>query len=184
MRHVALILTTCAAPAFAECPPNPEIATALDELVETARQAENDMAGRDVSAQMWDLWLRAPDRVAQDLLDAGMRARTIGDYATAVDAYGQLVDYCPAYAEGYNQRAFINFLRQDYAAALVDLDAALVLAPRHVGAQSGRALTLMHLGRIAEARIQLLAALENNPWLSERFLLGEGGPLAVHGKDI
>lgn len=128
--------------------------------------------------------MRAPDEAAQAALDAGLRARESYDFLGAIAEYDRLVSYCPTYAEGYNQRAFVAFLRQDYEAALTDLDTALDYSPRHVGAQSGRALTLLNLGRLAEARTQLLEALENNPWLSERFLLQEGGPLAPQGEDI
>lgn len=184
MKWLSLIASLTASVAFAECPSAPDISAELDELILQIRDAPNDMKAREISNQMWELWLRAPDEAAQAVLDEGMQARASYDFAGAIEQYDRLVAYCPAYAEGYNQRAFIAFLREDYAAALVDLDVALELSPRHVGAQSGRALTLMNLGRLAEARTQLLAALENNPWLSERFLLLEGGPLAPQGEDI
>ena len=166
------------------CPAAQDIAPAMDKLIAEAQAAENDMAGREVSSKMWQLWLMAPDEAAQSVLDRGMRARESFDFAGAIEAFDRLVDYCPAYAEGYNQRAFIRFLTEDYDAALVDLDKTLELSPRHVGALSGRALTLMNLGRLSEARVQLEEALSINPWLSERFLLAKGGPLAPVGEDI
>lgn len=181
---MALLIAVLAGPVWADCPAPPDITADLDVLIERAREAENDSEGVQVSSEMWQLWLKAPDSAAQEALDKGMRARASYDYLGAIEAYQALIAYCPAYAEGYNQRAFIYFLQGEFDAALVDLDKALSLSPRHVGAQSGRALTLMNLGRLSEARIQLLSALENNPWLSERFLLLEGGPLASTGKDI
>ncbi|WP_367834162.1 tetratricopeptide repeat protein [Wenxinia marina] len=93
--------------------------------------------------------------------------------------FGRLVDYCPDYAEGYNQRAFAAFLVQDYEAALDDLDTALALNPDHVAALSGRALTLMGLGRMDEGQAALRAALALNPWLGERAMLIE-----LPGEDI
>ncbi|MEM6374150.1 MAG: tetratricopeptide repeat protein, partial [Pseudomonadota bacterium] len=137
-----------------------------------------------ISGQMWALWLKAPDAAAQDVLDTGMRQRNNYDFVGAFASFDRLVDYCPDYAEGYNQRAFTSFLRNDFAAALRDLDTALRLSPRHVGAQSGRALTLMNMGRRAEARAQMQDALQNNPWLSERALLAKGAPLGPEGEDI
>jgi len=171
-------------PAFAECPAAPDIAAELDVLIAQARAAENDLAAQEISGQMWQLWLRAPDAAAQVVLDRGMRARAGYDFVAALEAFDRLVEYCPAYAEGFNQRAFVNFLRGDFEAAVQDLDRALALSPNHVGAQSGRALALMNMGRLAQARLQLLEALENNPWLSERFLLTDGGALAPVGEDI
>jgi len=175
------------APAFATaetCPPAPDIAAELAGLIDAARAAPDERAGNRVSDQMWQVWLRAPDTAAQEVLDRGMRQRSNYDFVGAYDSFDTLVTYCPDYAEGYNQRAFISFLRADFDAALVDLDRALVLSPDHVGAQSGRALTLMNLGRIGEARLQMLDALANNPWLSERALVADGAPLGPSGEDL
>ena len=184
MRKLALILTLLATPCFADCPKPADVSAELEGLFEEARNAANDQAGRLVSDQMWQVWLRAPDAAAQEVLERGMRKRDVYDFAGALKDFDRLAAYCPEYAEGFNQRAYIHFLREDYALALVDLDKALSLQPRHVAAQSGRALTLMQLDRIDEARRQLVAALENNPWLSERFLMADGGPLAPSGEDI
>ncbi|WP_227269297.1 tetratricopeptide repeat protein [Roseobacter weihaiensis] len=184
MKLKAFAFVVLASPGLADCPPVPDISGPLTSLIEQARAAPNDAAGRALSDEMWKLWLRPPDEAAQAVLDRGLRARASYDFLGAIEAYTDLIEYCPFYAEGFNQRAFIHFLRDDYGKALVDLDKTLALLPDHVGAQSGRALTLMNLGRLSEARVQLLEALENNPWLSERFLLNEGGPLASEGKDI
>ncbi|MFD2854504.1 tetratricopeptide repeat protein [Seohaeicola zhoushanensis] len=94
------------------------------------------------------------------------------------------MDYCPDYAEGYNQRAFAYYLTEKFGPALEDLDRAIALSPNHVAALSGRALTLLGLGRTEEAARALARALELNPWLSERSLAGPGGPLEPKGKDI
>jgi tetratricopeptide (TPR) repeat protein len=181
----AFVLTLIAGPALAEtCPAVGDYSSELAELVTAANAAPDERAGRAVSDKMWQVWLRAPDAAAQAVLDEGMRQRGNYDFAGAYASFARLVDYCPAYAEGYNQRAYISFLREDYVAALVDLDKALSLSPNHVAAQSGRALTLMQLGQIDAARVQLQAALANNPWLSERGLLVKGAPLAPKGEDI
>ena len=115
----------------------------------------------------------APDEPAQSLLDQGMQARASYDFVRATDALDKLVEYCPDYAEGYNQRAFVNFLRQDYETALVDLDRAIELSPRHTGALTGKALTLIGLGRDDEAQGLLRDAVDLNPWLGERHLIKE-----------
>ncbi|WP_295317207.1 tetratricopeptide repeat protein [Roseobacter sp.] len=184
MKQFIAAILLFSAPALAECPAPRDYTAELEALFEKARSAPNDMAGREVSGQMWQVWLRAPDEAAQEVLDRGLRRRDSYDFAGALQEFDRLADYCPLYAEGFNQRAYIHFLREEYEKALVDLDRALALSPDHVAARSGRALTLMNLGRTDEARESLLQALENNPWLSERFLMAEGGPLALPGKDI
>lgn len=135
------------------------------------REAPDASTARQFSDRLWAEWTRAPDARAQELLDFGMLRLRVSDYQAAETAFDELVDYCPDYAEGYNQRAFAHYLREDFEPALADLDLALERNPRHVGALSGRALTLMGLGRDAEALRQLEAALEVHPWLNERGLI-------------
>jgi len=168
-----LILPFLAAPAFADCPAAPDISVAATVLLERAQAAPNEGAAQGISGQLWELWATAPDEQAQALLDRGMAARSSYNFIEALDAFDRLTQYCPDYAEGYNQRAFVNFLRQDFENALVDLDRALERSPRHVAAISGKALTLMGLGRNDEAQVVLRQAVELNPWISERSLLVE-----------
>ena len=159
--------------ASAECPAPPDIAERQAALFAELQEAENELASRDSTLALWALWTMAPDAAAQELLDQGMEARGVYDFLRATERFDRLVEYCPDYAEGYNQRAFVNFLREDFDAALVDLDLALERSPQHVGALSGKALTLMGLGRSDEAQEVLRAALALNPWIPERGLLQE-----------
>ena len=126
----------------------------------------------------------SPDARAQTMLDRGMAMLQGGDLAGAFGVLDTLVEYCPAYAEGYNQRAFASYLMQDYSSALQDLDTAIALSPNHIAALSGRALSLLGLKRLGEARVALKYALQLNPWLSERALLEPGGLLEPPGRDI
>ena len=157
--------------ARAECAALPDIAEPSARLILELREAENEMAAREFNAGLWELWLTAPDAEAQALLDEGIARLRVADHEGAEAAFSELIAYCPDYAEGYNQRAFVNFLRQDYEAALPDLERALALSPRHVGALTGQALTLIALQRPGEAAVVLRRALDLNPWLGERHLL-------------
>ncbi|MGB7241577.1 MAG: tetratricopeptide repeat protein [Sulfitobacter sp.] len=185
MQKLILMLAVTAGPVFSEdCPAPRDNSSELSALFQASRAAPNEQAGRALSAKMWEVWLRAPNEQAQAILDSGMRHRDSFDFVGAFEEFDRLATYCPDYAEGFNQRAYVHYLRENYADALIDLDQVLIISPTHVPAQSGRALTLLKLGRMDEARVQLQAALINNPWLSERFLLAKGGPLAPVGEEI
>lgn len=168
----ALALTILASPLLADgCPTAPDHATEMDPLYDALLTATDEMSARLITNQMWGFWDNAPDEPSQSMLDEGMQARARYDFLTALDRLNALVGYCPFYAEGYNQRAFVNFLREDFETALPDLERALELNPRHVGALSGRAVTLFAMGRQDDAQVALRAALAVNPWLPERALL-------------
>jgi tetratricopeptide (TPR) repeat protein len=167
-------LCLVAAPAFAEtCPPVADHSVRLLQIIASLGAAKGQEEASIFSQELWALWTDAPDERAQALMNDGMARRSNYDFLGSRTALNRLIEYCPAYAEGYNQRAFTNYLQQDFEAALVDLDRALNILPTHVAALSGKALTLMGLGRSAEAQEVLRAALALNPWLQERALLAE-----------
>ena len=169
-----LALTLFTSPAMAEiCPPATDHTVQQAEIFGQLQALPNPVGSRELSDQLWQLWTDAPDDKAQALLDEGMRQRASFDLLGARDTLDQLVDYCPDFAEGYNQRAFASFLRADYTAALFDLDIALEMSPTHTGALTGKALTLIRLGRDDEAQVVLREAVALNPWLGERSLLVE-----------
>ena len=157
--------------ALADCPEAPDITAAIDGLLGEVQAARTEAEARALSDRFWEQWATAPDSRAQELLDEGMTRRASFDFAGAIVAFDALVDYCPDYAEGYNQRAFANFLRADFEAAVPDLERAIALSPRHVAAISGLGLTLISMGRTEEGHDRIREALALNPWLQERFYL-------------
>lgn len=161
-----------ASPAWAQvCPPAPDHTARQADIYAALRALPSAAGSQQMMGVLWSLWRDAPDAKAQALLDEGIAKREGYDYLGSRDTLDALVEYCPDYAEGYNQRAFASFLRQDYAAALYDLDEALRLSPEHTAAMTGKALTLMGLGRQDEAQALLKQAVAINPWLRERAMI-------------
>lgn len=177
----ATLVATAAPAAANDCPPAPDHEAELAALTGEVQDAGTEAEARSFAMRMWELWTDAPDDQAQAILDRGMERRTAFNFLGAMEDFNALVDYCPEFAEGYNQRAFVYYLNGEFDSALKDLDRALGLSPAHIGALSGRALTLMGLSRFAEAREALQTALALNPWLPERGLIAPGGPLAPQG---
>lgn len=174
MKRVALTLLFIAAAnasTAASCPPVPDHTQALARLFNQVQLAPDPVSGQLITNEMWALWAKAPDEAAQAVLDAGMEKRAAYDFTGAIAEFDRLIAYCPDYAEGYNQRAFVLFIQQDYDSALVDLDRALELSPTHVAALAGKALTLMGLNRMDEGQALLKQALALNPWLPERRMV-------------
>ncbi|MGR3630872.1 MAG: tetratricopeptide repeat protein [Limimaricola soesokkakensis] len=176
IRAVAMVLCLAAAPAAArDCPLPPDHTSVMAGLLDQLARAPDPLTAQRLMDRLWTLWLIAPDAEAQLLLDRAMALREAGQGEGAMEALDQLVAECPDYAEGWNQRAYLHFLQGNHMTALADLDVALRLLPDHVGALSGRALALFHLGREAEARRALDDALARNPWLPERGLIEAPG---------
>ncbi len=139
----------------------------MSRLADAQSQAEADA----LSSEIWRIWLTAPDPAAQEVLDAALVRRQARDYLGAILHLERLIKGWPEYAEGWNQRATIHFLRGDYDASLADVAEVLAREPRHFGALSGKAVILYQQGRIALAQITLRRALKHHPFLRERAIL-------------
>lgn len=163
-----------ATPVWGEvCPPNKDISEAETTLYSRIQALPGGAGVGPLNSELWALWTDAPDMRAQDLLDDGMEALRLGDFGYAAQQLDALIDYCPDYAEGYNQRAFVHYLQLEFSPALEMLNAAEERSPRHTGVLTGKALTLIGMGREDEAQEPLQKAVALNPWLSERALLVE-----------
>ncbi len=160
-----------AAPVLAECPPLPDRSTERADLINAMRGADTFAKGQVAVDGMWAYYRSAPDAVAQEMLNGGMGAIRVGDLITAVDVLTDLVGYCPAYGEGYNQLAFAYYLRGDNARSEALLKKTLELEPQHFGALSGLGLIYYRTARPVLARVYLQQAVDLNPWSNERALL-------------
>lgn len=150
-----------------------------EALLAALAEAENRAQADRLSSEIWQIWLTAPDAAAQEVLDAAMDRRQAYDFLGAIDHLNRLVAGWPDYAEGWNQRATIHFLRGDLEASLADVEEVLAREPRHFGALSGRAVIYFQQGRIPLAQIAVREALRYHPYLNERFILD-----AVPGTDL
>ena len=142
-----------------------------DPMFKALLAARNEMQGRQHASSIWESWHKAPNPKAQELLNIGKSKLREADYATAQQVLTELIEFCPTYAEGWNQRAFAKFLAGDLDGSLEDLDRTLELEPRHFGALAGRGLTLLRQGRTLLAHKALREAVAIHPWIGERHLL-------------
>ncbi len=95
---------------------------------------------RTVEQQIWVIWLETTDETAQTLMRKGIERMRAGDYRTALAAFDHVVEAEPNFAEGWNKRATIHYLMENFEASLQDIVKTLALEPRHFGALSGRGL--------------------------------------------
>ncbi|GAB4360121.1 MAG: hypothetical protein Kow0026_22240 [Oricola sp.] len=142
-----------------------------DRLFERLAAATTEREGRAAEDAIWRMWVNHPDPRVREALALGMRQREAYEWDRAIQTFSRVILADPDYAEGWNQRAFIYFLKEDFDAALADLDRALELEPRHFGALSGKAMILMRTGRFDKGQAVLRKAVAIHPFLRERGML-------------
>ena len=140
-------------------------AESLDHLFERLANAPSQRAAYEVEQTIWGIWLHAPDPRANRLLHEARGAATSGNLVFALDSFNALVEEYPDFAEGWNQRAIMQYLRGDIEQSLEDIARALALEPRHFGALAGRGQCYLLLERPQAALAAFEAALVAHPWL-------------------
>ncbi|MEQ8394810.1 tetratricopeptide repeat protein [Thalassobaculum sp.] len=113
----------------------------------------------------------------------GLRAMREADHATALAAFDTAVRLAPEFAEAWNKRATVHFLRGDYTRSIADVRRTLALEPRHFGALSGLGMINLRLDRKEDALRAFEAALDLHPYLPVRFEI-EALREAVAGEKI
>jgi tetratricopeptide (TPR) repeat protein len=89
------------------------------------------------------------------------------DYPQALDFLDRVVTMAPDYAEGWNKRATVYYLTDDYSKAMADLKHVLVIEPRHFGALTGIGSILRDTGQDKPALEAYQQALALDPHLDE-----------------
>ena len=84
----------------------------------------------------------------------------------AEQAFSRVVIYDAEFAEGWNKRATVEFLMDDYKASVADIEKTLALEPHHWGALSGLGQVYLALDNDEAALRAFKKALEINPHLT------------------
>jgi tetratricopeptide (TPR) repeat protein len=156
----------------------------LDFLFGALKVAPDEASAKHVEARIWALWMQTPSDTAALLM---MRAKAAMD-AQQMDVALKLLDAViklrPDYVEGWNRRATLYYLQNDYAHSLEDIEQVLVREPRHFGALAGLGMIMQDLGDEKRALDAFRKALAVNPHLDKVPELVKTLTEKVEGRDI
>jgi tetratricopeptide (TPR) repeat protein len=112
---------------------------------------------------------------------AAMDAQNIDVAIKLLDA---VVKLHPDYIEGWNRRATLYYLKNDYARSLQDIEQVLAREPRHFGALAGLGMIMQDVGDEKRALDAFRRALAVNPHLEKVPELVKTLSEKVEGRDI
>jgi tetratricopeptide (TPR) repeat protein len=167
----------------AEGEPSPRTVL-LDELLGQLAASKTPEEGKPIERAIENVWLASGSPSIDLLMARGMDALREGDHDRAYFYFDEVVTLAPGFAEGWDKRAAIHYIREDYGDALRDIENVLRLEPRHFGALAGLGVILEELGDRKGALDAYRRALALNPWienLPERMLPLE---LDIDGRGI
>ncbi|MHA7776400.1 tetratricopeptide repeat protein [Roseibium sp. M-1] len=137
----------------------------LDELFSKLAEVETPEAAAPIAREIQMLWMDSGSDTVDVLMSRAGKAIQADDSALALDLLDVVVLLKPSYAEGWNRRATVYYMREDFGKSLVDIERVLALEPRHWGALSGLGIIQRRLGMNEDALKTFRRALEVNPGL-------------------
>jgi tetratricopeptide (TPR) repeat protein len=143
----------------------------LDQRFVALKQAQDESSAREIEQEIWKLWMVSGNAAIDALMQQALEARRWGDYDKAFGLLDRVIEIDAEYAEAWNQRATLHFLRGEYEQSLENVARTLELEPRHFGAMAGRGVIRLRQGRSALAIQNIKAAMDYHPFLRERTLV-------------
>ena len=138
--------------------------TTEKEALEALKGDDPELAAT-AEAMLWSAWCRSGNAEADRIFRAGVDAMQNRKLAEAEDLFGRVIEILPAFAEGWNKRGTVRFMRRNYRGSIADCQQTLARNPNHFGASSGQGLCHMSVGEFREAAICFRRALEIHPHL-------------------
>ncbi len=156
----------------------------LDFLFGALKVAPDEDSAKAISDRIWGVWLRSGGDTTNLLISRVRSAIEKKEYDLAIQLLDSVIEFKPEYVEGWNQRATVYYMKQDYTRALADLAQVLAREPRHFGALFGVGVIMQEFGDDRRALEVYRRALELDPRMKRVPDLVKTLSEKVEGRDI
>ena len=182
----ALAQSRGAEPSAKQAPATPQRDRSQDiEFLFGALKAAPDAASAKlVESRIMALWIASGSDTADLLMSRVKTAMDAQDLDLAIKLLDAILELRPSYAEAWNRRATVYFLKKDYGRSLTDIRQVLAREPRHFGAIAGLGMIMQEFGEEKRALEAFRRALELHPHLQKIPELVKGLTEKVDGRDI
>jgi len=131
----------------------------------SALKGDDPELAATAEALLWSAWCRSGNLEADRLFRAGIDAMQKRRLEEAEEFFNRVIEMLPAFAEGWNKRATLRYMRKNFRGAIADCQETLARNPNHFGAASGQGLCHMAVSQFREAATCFRRALEIHPHL-------------------
>lgn len=135
----------------------------LEKLFKQLKKQKNNNAAQQISKQIWQEWQTSDNPTVNMLAEWARQAAQKQKYNVAMDILDQITSMKPEFAEGWNQRATIHFIKEEYGKSIADIEKTLAIEPRHFGALAGLGAIQQILGHKKKALETWYKTLELYP---------------------
>ena len=155
----------------------------LARLYRRLRRASSVGTAQPIADAIEQVWLTSGDDNIDFIMQNAIQAMEEQDFVVAEELLDRVIELRPDYAEGWNKRAMVHFMRRQYREALASLRHALAIDPHHFQALHGLALTLQEIGDRKGALQAYRVLLHNYPQFAQAREAVEELDRQVNGQD-
>ena len=137
----------------------------LVRLFAALRTTQSSGWAQLVEQSIESIWIQTADPETNRLMEQGLTAMAADEAQAALTAFNDVVKRQPKYAEGWNKRATVEYLLNQFDASVADIQRTLQLEPRHFGALAGLGNIYLAQGNKEAAIKAFSAALAIDPYL-------------------
>ena len=141
------VATEPTAAAIEKSPAAAKAENRLDALFGELKRERNEKAAERIAGRIWEAWSQSGSASIDLMMGWSKTAMDNKKFDVALDFLDQVVTMEPTYAEGWNRRATVHFMMQNYAKSMSDINHTLQIEPRHFGALSGMGQIMKNTGR-------------------------------------
>lgn len=128
-------------------PPDAQSDNSIDSLFAKLLRERDPKQARQLADRIATKWSDSGSATGNLLMQWASEAMTKKKNGLALDLLDQVTVLWPEYAEGWNRRATLHYIMDDYSKSMIDINRVLALEPRHFGALAGMAAILERSGK-------------------------------------
>mgnify|MGYP002777054391 FL=1 len=138
----------------------------IEILLEALKDSDEEKRSEATQA-LWQIWFAQKGVAGLQRLQQAQILLEAGESRQAESVLTELIEQLPDFAEAWNRRAVLYYVRQEFRKAIADCQTALELNPIHFGALHGLGLCYAALGEYRDAIQAFRRALEIQPYALE-----------------
>ncbi len=132
-------------------------------LLDQLKSAKDTAEAMMLESKVWQAWMTSGDAKIDEMVQKANTLMQFSMFDDSLAILDSVVAKAPNYAEGWNRRATLLYMMQEYNRSLADIRQVLALEPRHFGAISGLGMISMVKGDKAGALSAYKKVLEIDP---------------------
>jgi tetratricopeptide (TPR) repeat protein len=156
----------------------------LNDLFARLAKAQDAAESNGISNQIQKIWRQSGSDTADLLLDRADQAMNDKKFELGLDVLDSVIALKPDWAEAWNRRATLLYMKDDYDGSMRDIARVLKLEPRHFGALAGMAMIFANMGDLKRAVRVGREALKINPQMEDLKQMVDRNALQAEGNGI